>query len=124
MALYKTGLAKKMIETGELYFQEIKVGEVKDIFQHQGTTFATFTSTLNSEKSNQEKKIHEFMTLMRRFNQECADSRVPRHTWIQEFEWLIRSPEWTVRSDTVINPLDGPPNPISETEISFILADT
>ena len=71
-----------------LKYNDIEVGVLEDLGEHQDTKYARFTATIDISAGPTARRVHDFMAFNLKFNEALAKGRRPM---IQVFANMIRS---------------------------------
>jgi hypothetical protein len=109
----------------QLYYGPILVGEVSDVFDHQGTWFGTLRPALSADRDPTERRICEFITFCEDFYARCREDRDADASEYDRFSDLFTPGSWRVQApDGTASEIRDAPNFIGGGEISWIDASS
>jgi hypothetical protein len=107
----------------QLCYGPIVVGNLTDVFEHQGTWFGTFRAALSADIDPTECRICEFITFCERFDALAGAGADPDPAGFDRFGDLLSSGLWRVLAPgTDVSIIRDAPNFLGGGEISWITA--
>jgi hypothetical protein len=79
-----------------LYYDSVLVGEVAELFVHQGTWFGIFLSRLPADGSAVQRRLAEFVAFCERWHQRLKAGDDPDAAEFDEFGPIVQSGHWQV----------------------------
>jgi hypothetical protein len=105
----------------KLEYGPLVVGDVTDVFEHQGTWFGTFRPAISAARGPVEFRICEFIDFSKDFNARAAEDEDTDAKEFDRFDDLLSSGSWRVRDPSgAITEIKHAPNFLGGEEISWI----
>ena len=105
----------------QLEYGPLVVGEITDVFEHQGTWFGAFCSAFSDARGPLERRICEFIDFSKDFNARAAADEDTDPAEFDRFDDVVCSGSWRVRDPSgAITEIKHAPNFLGGEEISWI----